>query len=143
MLFEWTSGYSVGVPAMDSQHRKLIGYMNGFHEFHGAGRLREAQSALASLLRYTRIHFLEEEVLMERHRYPDLAGHRAAHRQLLVIAEKLARAYMQDPISRNAENMGNYLKVWLAHHILGMDQRYAPFLSEGEGKPALGVGKVP
>jgi len=62
---------------------------------------------------------------MERHKYPDLVAHRAAHHQLLETFEKLAKVYGADPIAANAETMIQYLKVWLTNHILVIDKRYS------------------
>ncbi len=74
-LFDWKAIYSVGIPSLDGQHQKLIGSMNEFHEAQMAFRTREANGALVNLLRFTKVHFLNEENLMERVQYPEFAAH--------------------------------------------------------------------
>jgi hemerythrin len=133
-LFEWKPGFSVGITTVDSQHQKLVGYMNQFHIHSTLSKTKEAKESLVALLRYTKIHFHDEEQLMERHHYTDLVAHQATHKELLVILGKLAKAYQDEPTLKNAENMSNYMKAWLANHILGTDKRYGPFLLDHGAK---------
>lgn len=129
-LFEWKPLYSVGIALVDGQHQKLIGCMNSFHEAQAAGKAAAAKLELAALLRFTKIHFTDEEGMMQRNGYPDFPAHQAAHHKLLEIVEKLAKTYMEAPTPANGEKMGNFLKTWLANHILGIDKKYSPFMHE-------------
>jgi hemerythrin len=129
-LFEWKPIYNTGVETVDSQHLKLVGYMNRFHDAMSAGSVAEAKSELSALVRYTRIHFADEEAMMQRHKYSDFASHKEMHVKLLTNVERLVAAYQADPSAKNAGALGDYLKTWLANHILGIDKKYVPCVLE-------------
>ena len=131
-LFDWKPIYNTGVETVDTQHLKLVGYMNQYHDAVAAGSIPEAKSVLAALVRYTRIHFADEEAMMQRHKYADYAPHREMHVKLLANVERLVAAYQADPSAKNAGTLGDYLKTWLANHILGIDKKYVPCVLEGK-----------
>lgn len=129
-LFEWKPLFSVGIGSIDSQHQKLIGYMNQFYDAVQKGNAAEAKMCLGNLLRYTTTHFTEEEAMMQRAKFPGLEEHKGMHRQLLELAGKLAKTYETDPTTQNADRMASYLKTWLTNHIMGMDKKYTPSMQE-------------
>jgi hemerythrin len=127
-FLEWKPVFSVGVEMIDSQHQKLIGFMNAFYNANEVGNSVAANTALNSLVVFTKAHFADEEKLMVKCAYPDLVAHQKLHRDLLTLVQKLVTNYFGDPTVQNATALANFLKNWLVNHILGVDKKYVPFM---------------
>ena len=66
---------------------------------------------------------------MAMHGYPDLENHQAKHRKLVAkVMEFQGRVTAND--ESVLEELLQFLKDWLAHHIQGTDKKYVPFLAE-------------
>lgn len=124
----WKEEYSVGVTAMDEDHRKLLNLINhlqmAIHYHTGEAFEKEA---LDELIAYTRYHFQQEEALMQQHGYPELEAHKVQHREMITKAEEFVGQYQQQGHKALA-TVADYLKGWLLNHINGTDQGYASFL---------------
>lgn len=126
-LISWQANYSVGVPAMDAQHQKLIAMVNALHEAMGAGHGNDALAqVLEALVAYTRVHFRAEEKLMADMGYPDLVRHREMHETLIAQVAGLHADLQHGKAALSVRTM-HFLKDWLAVHIVGEDKRYGAF----------------
>ncbi len=124
-FFTWSSDYSVNISEIDEQHKELVGMINVL--FVAVSRRegdRVIGEILDSLVAYTRTHFVLEERLMAEAGYPDLAGHREEHRELIGQLDGLARKFMLDDRPIYFE-MLSFLRTWLRAHILGSDMKYS------------------
>jgi len=129
----WSEIFSVGVPDLDAQHRRLIAIINEFHEAQeaGAGVARLFQ-VLNALVAYAEQHFAEEERRLEETHYPDLLRHRREHERLVQeIFELNGRYERGEP--ETAEEVKAFLKSWLLDHILGFDKKYEADLAGASG----------
>ena len=135
---EWSETLRLGVPAMDSDHRRLLDLSNEFLEAaqDHAPFVRLAD-ILGELIAQTRGHFLAEETLLDRNSYPHLAGHRAEHARLITEAETLLARFValktgEQPRPEDVDSLtmetAAYLQRWLIDHILADDKPYRPFL---------------
>ena len=129
-LMTWSSKFSVGVIALDSQHTLLFGILN---ELHDAMMKGQAQAMTGPLLRkladYTRTHFTAEEGMMATARYPGLNEHRVKHRGLMKQVEEYVGRFDRGEISLNIQLL-NFLRDWLNNHILKEAHQYGPWLNE-------------
>lgn len=126
----WTDDYSVGIEAIDKQHKRLIELINELSEAMQDGTTREAIGyILTSLIDYTHKHFTFEEDLFEKYGYPESSEHKAAHGALAEKVQTLKKSYAAGDLVMGMEVM-NFLKDWLTGHILGTDKKYAKFLLE-------------
>lgn len=129
-LFTWTSDYSVGVKAIDSQHTNLFNILNELHDAMKAG---QGQSVSGTLLRklvsYTKEHFAAEERLMESTRYPGIADHREHHKALTQQVGKLVARLEKGEAAVNVDLL-IFLRDWLKNHIQREDKEYGPWLNE-------------
>lgn len=128
-LLEWNDKMSVGVPALDADHQKLLGLVN---ELHAVVRKKESPGVISRVLRdlisYTDYHFQAEEQLMKLARYPDLDKHKAAHDDLRKKVGDLEARYGAHP-EKAGLAMFDFLSDWLMRHILGDDMKYKDFLT--------------
>lgn len=125
MDLEWTEEMSVGVDALDDDHKtlfKLLNHVLHTHQFlKAADTLQEALEALAS---YANQHFAREEDFMAEIDFPGLDAHKQQH---AFFIEKIAtfRAQIEDidPIMVRI-SLILFLMDWLTKHILTQDSQY-------------------
>jgi hemerythrin len=128
-FFDWEERYSVGIFAIDEQHKRLVALLNELYEAMGAGEGRDALGhILARLIQYTRTHFAAEEQMFERHHYPHAQEHIDEHNKLTQSVLDLEKRFREGDITVTIE-ASTFLKEWLAHHILETDMRYRSYLS--------------
>ena len=126
----WHASYECGRAETDDQHRLLFGLANRLLSaiVSGAGADVVTDHADA-LLAYVGEHFREEEALMVKHGYPELAEHVAIHQQLSVRATELAACCRAGHCE--VGDMFEYLAQELVfRHILGADRKLAAYLAE-------------
>ena len=127
---EWKESYSVGVPTLDDDHRRLIDIINRIDEAAQYGQ--PIDHVLYDLTHYARSHFEREEERLRAVSYPDLDGHAAEHQSFVEWLLGVERSVAASPEAHHeiAELLGNYLRNWLINHILVVDMRYRDFLDE-------------
>ncbi len=128
-FLDWQESFSVKVPELDQQHRRLVDMINRLHDaLRAGGDPRVAQSILDDLVVYTRHHFSTEERLMEECGYPELEDHRRRHRAMEARVGAFRQEAGEGTISFQLRLM-NFLKEWLQKHILKTDMRYSSHLA--------------
>lgn len=126
---EWSDALSVGVPAVDEDHKKLVSLVNELFSACFAGGGNDAVSAvLKELLDYTQYHFAREEAFLRSHASPTLESHAEEHRkltgQVLAISRQGTSALSDDVLL--------FLRDWLMYHILETDMAsFRPYRGEG------------
>ena len=129
-FFEWKDNYSVGIKKIDEQHKKLVGYLNDLYESMKAGRGKAILGAvLKDLVEYTKTHFVTEESLMALYNFPDLEEHQKKHGKMAEHVLNLNQKFISGEISSPIQ-ITNFLKDWLAKHIMETDKMCGPFLNE-------------
>lgn len=129
-LMNWNDSFSVGIAAVDSDHKKLVEMVNNLFDGVREGKGTDAVGAvLDDLIAYTVEHFNREEKMFASCGYPDAASHKQQHedlkQQVLAIQGKF-----HDGTSKTLTlDTMNFLKDWLTNHIRGSDQKYGPFLT--------------
>src|SRR5438105_15896209 len=83
-MFEWKDSYSVQINSIDGQHKNLFRRAGELHQAMQAGNSKAITAKLLdSLVRYTQVHFAQEERLMQDVHYHDFAAHKAQHDELI------------------------------------------------------------
>lgn len=121
----WSTSLSVGVQALDDDHKKLVAMINELLEGILKNRRHEALTqVLDELVHYTKLHFAHEEALFARTGYPGTATHIQQHRALVKqVADLQARLKAGDTSLLSLDLM-KFLKEWLTRHIMEEDKRY-------------------
>ena len=129
-LMNWNDNLSVGVSAMDNQHKVLMDLINSLNEAMGMGKGRDEMSkTIAGLKEYTQKHFAEEEAYLERFNYPDLAIQKAAHKQFVDKIIALEEEVQANKVGTALAAM-QFLRTWLTDHIMGKDKKYGPLFNQ-------------
>ena len=127
-IFSWSDSYSVNSPAMDAQHKQLINMINNLHDAMSSGKGKEVLgSTLDGLISYAQTHFVEEEKLMAKVNFAELAAHKVEHVAFVKKAVELQAEFHNSKAVLTFEVM-DFLKDWLVNHILKNDKKYAPFV---------------
>jgi hemerythrin len=127
-MFEWKNEYAIGIGSIDAQHQNLFALGRELFAAMSAG---QGKSVLARILdrlvQYTAVHFAHEERLMQLHRYPNFASHKAEHDAL--VKQVLAfQAEFTSGRATMAVQVLQFIKDWLEKHIKGCDFAFAPCL---------------
>lgn len=121
--FIWTQQLSIGVPAMDADHRKIINYMNTLAQAaERNASFAELDVAFRQLVEFTRRHFSDEEKLMTSIEFDRIATHKAIHARLLAELDQHYRDFNRT--RRIGEGLFRFLSFWLKSHICGIDRKY-------------------
>jgi len=129
-LLTWSDNYSVGVAAIDSQHKALVDTLNQLHDGMMKGQAASVTGPLLmKMVDYTRNHFADEEKLMAQTKYPSLQQHHAHHVDLTKQVEDFVGRYDRGEITLNVKLL-NFLRDWLTNHILKEDKEYGPWMNK-------------
>ncbi|CBL43650.1 Methyl-accepting chemotaxis protein [gamma proteobacterium HdN1] len=124
-IVDWSDLYSVEIGLPDKQHQQLFVLMNqAYGLMLEESCATQIQPVLTELLKVATTHFREEEALMEKADYPELARHREIHNRLLKDATALAGAYQASKQEADLLKLILFLKNWLIGHIFKVDKRY-------------------
>jgi len=128
-LITWDDTLSVGVRALDDQHKGLIQVLNELHDAMVKGVVRQAAGPLLEkLAKYTREHFVAEEAMMKRAGYPELEAHRGKHLELTRQVEEYVTRFQNGEIGLSVHLL-DFLRRWLTTHIQKEDFQYGPWMN--------------
>ncbi|KAB2898373.1 MAG: bacteriohemerythrin [Burkholderiaceae bacterium] len=133
----WTSELELGFDEIDRQHQELVRLTNALHEelCCPIPRREAIGAVLEGLVDYTHNHFIVEEVLFQRHGYPETPAHQAEHNGFTAKAMDLLMRF-EDGEEVSIEAL-EFLKEWLVHHICKVDRAYLPFLRAALAQEAV------
>ncbi|MCP4726614.1 MAG: hemerythrin family protein [bacterium] len=129
-IYEWDDKFSIGIPWIDSQHKKLLDQINILLDsIVKEKKLAECGKIMKFLQNYTMAHFGTEENFMIKHEYPGYKSHKNEHTKFISLIEDLTDEYLekgatQDFIKKVAKN----LWAWYKNHILKSDHAFGEFL---------------
>ncbi len=119
---QWTSDMVTGIDVIDSQHKRIVAYINHLgHAVRQRNRL-SVGTVLEELVDYTLSHFAFEESLQEEVGYRYAKPHKAVHDMFIKrVAKFQARHSAGEDIALELHAM---LSTWLVHHIKREDMAY-------------------
>ena len=126
---EWKDTYSVGIEALDDQHRLLLDLINKLGDLADAPDAVQsgAFGALNAMIRYAQNHFRTEESYFEKYSYPKYSQQKAEHDAFVGDTFSMAQALEESDLSFGSIIL--FLEDWYADHILGFDQGYKKFFA--------------
>jgi hemerythrin-like metal-binding protein len=129
----WTPAMSVGIEALDTDHKMLFGLVNQLDRAIAEG---SADTIVASIINglvdYTEYHFGREEAMMAAVGYAGLDAHRAGHRALVESLQLLRDAYAGGLRDGIETRLLTFMHDWITGHIRGEDMQYAPVMKGRE-----------
>ncbi len=128
-MIEWKDGFSVGDPGMDRQHRRLLQLCNELAicaEDGAQGSDAAFHRILNELAIYARTHFADEEKLLDRTGYSDLASHRDDHGNYESDLTDFMFSACLGELDKPAVH--RFVLAWWLRHILKSDMAYRDHL---------------
>ena len=129
-LLDWKDSYSVGVEAVDHEHRELIDLINTLHEeltTGGGSGQRDASAIFGDIYKGISSHFALEEKFMREQGYDQLADHKGDHERLLDELRDIMDDYDDGGGSDGGEGesagLSERLGTWFARHFGTHDAR--------------------
>ena len=130
MGIEWRDSLSIGVEAIDNQHKELLLRFDSLLNACQAGRgVEELKKVQVFLGEYVNTHFNDEEALQRQHRYPGYEAHHAEHVYFIEQINKLkSETDKEGFFTHNVVETNNMLLKWLLNHISKVDTKLGAFL---------------
>lgn len=125
--FVWQEDFSVGIPSIDEQHKRLVEMIDVDNSDQEPDRTSFQERFIKALAEYARYHFDYEERLLKENGYGALEHQQEEHKKfILAIADYELRLEQGKALS--VLELYQFLTSWLVNHILGSDKKYAEFL---------------
>ncbi len=119
----WNSALNTGIDVIDSQHKRIVSYINALEEARIAKDRTRVGHIIEQLVDYTQSHFGFEESLMEEAGYRFLKPHQKVHELFIRRVNGFTvRAAKGEDITEELHTM---LSTWLLNHIAHEDRDYA------------------
>lgn len=130
MAFQWNQGLSVGVQAIDDQHKEIFARVNRLLQAASQGKGKDELGQVIEFLgSYVISHFGAEERLMVQHPYPGAAAHRSQHQQFLRTFTQLAGDFKKEgPTSQLVIALQKQVCDWLVNHIGKLDREFGSYI---------------
>ena len=123
MPIVWNPALNTGIDVIDSQHKRILTYINALEEARIAKDRVRVGHIIEQLVDYTQSHFGFEESLMEEAGYRFLKPHQKVHELFIRrVSGFTVRAAKGEDI---AEELHTMLSTWLLNHIAHEDRDYA------------------
>jgi hemerythrin len=131
-FLNWEKETSVGVEAIDREHRELAQAINDLHESMSKG---DQNGLTGPLLRkvaeVARVHFSSEEGSMADNKYPGMALHLFKHQHLIEQLDILLARVNRGGFKLNEHSL-SFLSDWFKAHIQNEDAQFAAWLNGPE-----------
>lgn len=125
------SELGLGHAALDEDHQVQFALIDAVADTVVSGRdATEVDRAMVRLIDHARAHFLSEQVLMERHRFPGREQHAREHDHAIELLENLRMRHAVGGTRWTLDSI-HLLRDWLAGHVRGADRSLADFLAAG------------
>jgi hemerythrin-like metal-binding protein len=126
----WKDSFSVGIPTIDEQHKKLFGMINNlFSEFSKGITDEFLNEIITELEKYTVYHFSYEEKFMQLYNYANYKVHKAKHNQFIETIKNYKETLSKDN-KKEVIDFITFLKNWWLKHIMGTDKQYIKLFQE-------------
>ena len=120
-LLRWKNEYSVGIEAVDHEHKELIDLINQLHE-QLSTRNESAEAFFGDLLRGISAHFALEERFMGERGYDQFLQHKADHERLLDDLREMMDDF-SDAEELADSDLSARLDRWFSRHFETHDAR--------------------
>lgn len=121
--FTWDASLETGIDVIDTQHRRIVDYINQLHDAVNTRNNALIGMVLKDLTDYTVTHFSFEEQLQEQAGYESIAEHKKVHDSFTGrIIEYNRRFEAGEDIGKK---LLSDLRIWLTNHIQLDDGDYA------------------
>lgn len=125
----WNEGMSVGIDAIDEDHKQIIAILAKLTSTHNKQiSKQEIEGIFSELEQYISLHFAREEALLEKACYENIIAHKASHQDFVERLPELKQQWLTEDNLACSERISTFLHHWIIEHILVEDFEYVPTL---------------
>ncbi len=122
-LLRWENRYSVGIAAVDHEHRELVDLINRLYDKATSQGAKDAVvNFFGDLFRAISAHFALEERFMRERQYDHLAQHKSDHERLLDELRDIMEDFEADA-KIDQGLLAQRLDAWFSRHFETHDAR--------------------
>jgi len=122
-LLTWQPEFSVGVEAVDFEHREMIDLINRlYEEMEGKKDADSIERFLGDIHATISAHFALEERMMRRANYPEYEAHKNDHEDLLDQVRDLMDIFVASP-EKGVLVLQKQMSAWFESHFSTFDAR--------------------
>ena len=130
---EWDSQFSIGMPEIDKQHKKLMKMLNETVKHSNGNRIDERKyfdKTARKAAEFLKKHFETEEKILSKTKYEKLEEHKAEHRKFYEEIRKSNEEIENNIRDVNLFNSTAFIKEWLLNHIKNYDKKADKYILE-------------
>lgn len=119
----WTDDLITGEKVVDFQHKQIFSYLNMLiaaandEKIH----LHTLKKVIDGLIEYTVLHFEDEEKILKKLGYPDLAKHQKIHHNCAKQVLGFKKRFEKNEIK--IDELIDFVKSWVLEHIKKEDMK--------------------
>ena len=134
-MIQWNEGLSVGVKALDDDHKKLLTIINQLsftidNSTKSEENRTEFEAIFSELEKYITQHFTREETFLKKCKYIHLSEHQLEHQNFAHKIPKLKEQFFSTDNYLDAKEISYFLTDWLVNHIINEDMKFIPYLEK-------------
>lgn len=134
-IFEWSDSFLIRIQEIDDHHKHLVSLLNSTYDrFINNADDGEMIHLVDELIQYADYHFEAEEVSMKLNNYQLFAEHKLEHDYFSQRVKEFY-ALLQGGDSKLELEVLQFLKDWLADHILNSDKKYGFYVISNDLTP--------
>jgi hemerythrin len=130
-LVEWSDSYSIRIPLIDEQHKKLLAMTNDLYaacNYNTDSGRKQFEQTIHDAVAYTKYHFATEEKIMLLISYPHMKQHKKEHTDFVRTILENVRAFEEGkPLVPN--QFVRFLKDWILSHVAITDSKMGDFIT--------------
>ena len=120
---EWDESLSVGIDAIDEQHRYLVDLINDLYEVVSKkSGAREVARLIKATDAYAKVHFRAEEQMMQHYEYAGIQQQEQQHHAFEAKIREFYEELHDNPLVAQFDVL-SFLRNWLIHHIRVEDSK--------------------
>ena len=125
--YTWNNTYQVDVEILDQQHQVIFASLQKISSaLAGGADAGDILSLIDNFDIYCKVHFFDEERVMENAGFPPGDLHRQQHGRFVNHLELFKAAY--SPTKTSMKDDFSTIADWFVRHVLTFDKAYADFL---------------
>jgi hemerythrin-like metal-binding protein len=125
--FSLSDAYLIGNDLLDAQHKVILSYMAKIYTCFLSKKKKEELFELVDRLdAFCKLHFLEEEQVMDEMGFPEMDAHKTEHALFVTHLENFIGRYEELNTVKNIDEL-LFLKKWFLEHVAVYDKKYARY----------------
>jgi len=128
-MMTWSDEYKIGLPVIDSQHKRLFNLIDELNEAIETGlEIKDVEKLFAGLKQYTTRHFQLEEKYMMESNYPGLEEQQKSHdyfsKKFIALGNEIGEGSIKPTV---IQTIKEELAQWLKSHVTGLDVKFGEY----------------